>query len=113
MQRTPRAGTTGWEMLLSEQLSDWYNPEDSAAFTKKLLNISVPLGGVVIEASEFGDVLLTSGVRVASGIESPLENSTTYNRYNYIIAQVSPSHSPISRCPDFLNFFPWHLHLRA
>jgi hypothetical protein len=79
VQRTPASGTSGYEQLLSVALPDWYSPNDSPAFSKTLLRFNVPRGGVVIEATEFGDVLLTSGVRVASGIESPLENSTSYN----------------------------------
>jgi hypothetical protein len=34
---------------------------------------------VVIEATEFGDVLMNSGVRVAQGIEVPIENTTQYD----------------------------------
>jgi len=33
---------------------------------------------LVVEGTEFGDVLMTSGVRVAQGPEAPVENATTY-----------------------------------
>ena len=63
VQRTPAASTTGWEALLSQQLSDWYDPAPSAVYPQKTLwNITAK---VVIEATEFGDVLATSGVGFA------------------------------------------------
>lgn len=67
VQRTPAAGTTGWETLLSAQLSDWYDPAPSAAYPEKnliTLSLSSP-HGVVIDATEFGDILVTSGVGFA------------------------------------------------
>jgi hypothetical protein len=77
VQRTPAAGTTGWERPLSESVEDWYSGADSAAFTKTTLLFPSP--EVVIEGSEFGDVLMTSGLPVAQGVESPTENSTSYD----------------------------------
>lgn len=78
VQRTPVPGTTGWERLTSAQVTDWYSPQPSAAFTKTIV---VFRPRVVIEATEFGDVLMTSGVGVAQGIEAPYENSSTYIDY--------------------------------
>jgi hypothetical protein len=79
-QRTPAPGTAGYERLQSEALPDWYSATDSAFFTKEQLTFSLNSKAVVIEASEFGDVLVTSGVRVAQGVETPLENSTAYDQ---------------------------------
>ena len=78
VQRTPAAGTTGWEALTSEQLEDWYSGAPSAAFSKTAVTLEVAPGGVVIEGTEFGDVLATAGVAFAEGIEAPLESSTRY-----------------------------------
>jgi hypothetical protein len=65
-----------WVRTLSEQVSDWYDPADSPAFSKSFL--SFVNFSVVIEATEFGDVLSTSGVAVAQGFETPTEMSTVY-----------------------------------
>ena len=79
VQRTPVPGTTGWETLLSNQLLDWYSPVNSSLFTKKTYQFTNFL--TIIEATEFGDVLMTSGVPVAQGPETPYENSTQYQSY--------------------------------
>ena len=79
--RTPVAGTTGWETTTSAQLADWYDPSPSSAFTKAVTTFNLSPGGVVIEATEFGDVLMTAGLPVAQGIEVPAENSTSYQSY--------------------------------
>lgn len=71
VQRTPAPGTTGWERPLSAALPDWYSPTPSQAFTKTTL--LVPSPRVVVEASEFGDVLMTAGLPTAQGIELPNE----------------------------------------
>ena len=75
VQRTPRAGTTEWSQRLSDELPDWYEPKHSAAFTKSSLSLKAK---VFIEGTELGDVLATSGLPFAQGIEVPLENSTAY-----------------------------------
>eukprot|EP00040_Diaphanoeca_grandis_P005538 m.33269 g.33269 ORF g.33269 m.33269 type:complete len:680 (-) comp16786_c0_seq1:136-2175(-) len=75
-QRTAKAGGPAeWSQRLSEELHDWYDPADSAAFTKQQLQFTAK---VFIEATELGDVLATSGLRFAQGLEMPLENSTVY-----------------------------------
>lgn len=62
-----------WTPLLSQTLPDWYSPSESGMFRKTLLNFT---GSVFLDATEFGDVLVTSGVpSVAQGIETPLESS--------------------------------------
>ena len=77
VRRTPAAGTTGWEVPLSQMVEDWYDPADSPRFTKETLVLALSPGGVVIEATEFGDVLATgAGLPLAQGVEAPLENST-------------------------------------
>lgn len=106
VQRTPAPGTTGWEALTSAMLDDWYVAAPSAAFpTKAALRFVVPAGGVVIEGTEFGDVLMTAGLPVAQGVEVPLENSTSLMSYcgqgTTIPFYVEYGHAPAPR-PD-----PW------
>ena len=78
VQRTPRPSVPEWSSRLSEELADWYNASDSAAFTKELL---VLRGRVFIEATELGDVLATSGLPWLQGIETPFENSSTIDTH--------------------------------
>jgi len=77
VQRTPAPGTTGWERPLSEALPDWYSPSPSAAFAKT--ELFVPRPRVVVEASEFGDVLMTAGLPTAQGIELPDEAGASFD----------------------------------
>lgn len=75
VQRSVVPGAAEWSMRLSDELPDWYTPTDSAIFTKRKLIIRAQ---VFIDATELGDVLATSGSRLAQGIEYPFENSTTF-----------------------------------
>ena len=85
VQRTPRPAYREWSMRFSDIVDDWcasphsprsprslrftiaghhgracrYTPTDSAYFTKEVMVLS---GSVFIEATEFGDVLATSGL---------------------------------------------------
>lgn len=79
VQRKPVSGTTGWETLLSNQLDDWYSPDDSSLFTKTVYTFSN--FNFVIEATEFGDVLMAAQILTAQGPETPYENSTKYQSY--------------------------------
>jgi hypothetical protein len=72
IHRTPVVGT-GYDNSLSHDLSDWYSPADSRAFTKLTLAFRSP--AVVIEATEFGDVLSTAALTHSQGIEIPTEES--------------------------------------
>jgi len=68
--RTPTAAhASGWDRLLSAALPDWYSPADSAFFTKETLVFDVPERGVVVEGTEFGDVLLLGALGVTQGGE--------------------------------------------
>jgi hypothetical protein len=79
VQRAPRAGVDEWDTLTSAMLADWYAPENSTRFTKEVLDFVLPRGGgAVIDATEFGDVLATSGLPFAQGIEVPAEASRGY-----------------------------------
>jgi hypothetical protein len=72
VQRTPKGGVDEWGSLLSATLSDWYSPIESAMFTKEVFNLTA---AVVVDATEFGDVLMTAGLTVGQGVERPLESS--------------------------------------
>ena len=70
IRRTPTAAhPSGWDRLLSAALRDWYSADDSEFFTKEVLTFNVSPTGVVIEATEFGDVLILSGLDVEQGAE--------------------------------------------
>ncbi len=81
IQRTPTAAhPSGWDRPLSQALPDWYSPTPSAYFDKTQLQLVVSPGGVVVEATEYGDVLmLADGVAVGQGVELKAENSTEYD----------------------------------
>ncbi|QDT68560.1 tricarballylate dehydrogenase [Planctomycetes bacterium MalM25] len=66
IQRTPRAGVDGYERLPSEELSDWYSPEDSARFKKRTLRFE---GAVFIDATEWGELLALADAPYLQGAE--------------------------------------------
>ena len=72
VQRTPRPGSTGWELRTSEMILDWYS--NSSLFTKQELHFQ---SNTFIEATEFGDVLNALSW-YAQGIEQPYEYSDSY-----------------------------------
>jgi len=83
VQRTPTAvHPSGWDRPLSQALPDWYSSTPSAYFDKAQLEFVVAPSGVVVEATEFGDVLvLADGVAVGQGVELGAENSTEYDEH--------------------------------
>lgn len=83
VQRTPTARhPSGYDRPLSQALPDWYSPNPSAYFDKAQLHFVVAPTGVVVEATEFGDVLvLADGVGVGQGVELNAENSTEFDEY--------------------------------
>eukprot|EP01084_Bolivina_argentea_P175721 304234_1 len=76
IQRKPINSSNEWTYLFSKQFQDWYSPNDSKLFTKTEYKFN---GKIFIEASEFGDIILTSNINVSQGVETPIENSTTCN----------------------------------
>lgn len=72
VQRVPREGVDEWVTPLSAALPDWYSPQASPHFHKTTLTITAD---VVVEATEFGDVLATAGLPFAQGVEAPTETS--------------------------------------
>ncbi|MGC8841944.1 MAG: FAD-dependent oxidoreductase, partial [Candidatus Sumerlaeaceae bacterium] len=76
IQRTPKPGYVPHTKFLSEEMTDWYSPNDSSDFTKILYDV-VPRnpskGFVVIDASETGDVIVLSGANYTVGRELTTE----------------------------------------
>ena len=72
VSRMPTNPSSEWDNPLSETLEDWYSPENSTAFTKQVFELHAE---VFIDATEFADVLVTSGAPFTQGAEYPHENS--------------------------------------
>lgn len=76
IQRTPKPGYVPHTKFLSEEITDWYSPNESSDFTKTLYDV-VPYnpqkGFVVIDASETGDVIVLSGALYTVGRELTTE----------------------------------------
>ena len=76
IQRTPQPGYVPHTKFLSEEMTDWYSPINSADFAKALYTV-VPRdpnkGFVVIDASETGDAIVLSGANYVVGRELTTE----------------------------------------
>lgn len=72
VRRRAKKGYVEWTEHLSSELTDWYSGKASTRYAKVVVDVSV---GVVVEASELGDVLLTAGAEATQGVEIPLESS--------------------------------------
>ena len=48
VQRKPRDGSVEWSARMSDEVTDWYSPADSASFAKRMLLIEAQ---VVVEAT--------------------------------------------------------------
>jgi len=76
IRRTSTKGADGgYENLLSEDLDDWYSFSDSPNFKKEKIVFDIGEFDVVLEASEYGDVLSTAQLKRTQGIEIPSEDS--------------------------------------
>jgi hypothetical protein len=76
IQRTPRDGYVPDTKFVSQEITDWYSPNDSPDYTKTVYDV-VPRdsqkGFVVIDASETGDVIVLSGAAYTIGREKTTE----------------------------------------
>lgn len=114
--RTPVKGT-GYERYLSEDIADWYSTRDSSNFIKTPLTFTGRDGKmpVLIDATEFGDVLVLAGSPWLQGTEDAdgaLENNDTCGQaIVYPIAAVlnaepvaeGPNPFPVEH-PEFYSF---------
>ncbi len=77
IERAAKSGYTPFDDYLSEEILDWYDPADSARFSKTTHTI-VPRNGakglVVIDASELADVAVLSGATYMIGREKTTEH---------------------------------------
>jgi hypothetical protein len=71
IQRFPIENSTGWGKMFSESVEDWYSVDDSLDFRKVLLTFEDIV--VAVEATEFSDILVTSGMDFIQGVEYPDE----------------------------------------
>lgn len=76
IQRSPQPGYTPFNRFLSEEIPDWYSVQDSDYFTKDV-HVILPRdsekGMVVIEGSEFGDILVLAEAKYTVGREMETE----------------------------------------
>ena len=72
--RAPVHPDEEWALPLSQTLPDWYSPVNSSRFTKAVVELRAT---VFIDATEFADVLVTSGAPFTQGAEYPHETSMT------------------------------------
>ena len=72
IRRSPKEGVErgGYDKLPSQDIADWYSPEDSTRFTKEVLLFPAAKTTVFIDATEWGEVLALSGANYLQGIES-------------------------------------------
>jgi hypothetical protein len=61
----------GYDRFLSQDLVDWYSPKESSRFAKTVVRFKGLPGKflVVVDASEFGDVLVLSGAPYLQGMD--------------------------------------------
>lgn len=101
VQRVPKEENEAWRNRLSEDLLDWYSLYESKTFNKKALHFSAPL---FIEATEFGDLLVTADAPFAQGIEYPYEDD--YTTLDCGQTHVFPLYMSIEKEPVKQPHFP-------
>lgn len=79
IQRIPKQSPYRWNKTLSQNIADWYSPIDSHFFEKKIINFGGVNGNIpmVIEATQFGEVLVLANATYRVGVESPDEESSS------------------------------------
>ena len=77
-------------MLTSSQLSDWYDSQNSALFTKEAVDFVVKPHGVVIEATEFGDVLCAYSRHMPIFSSFPMFSLPRYSCLPHVCSQYLP-----------------------
>ena len=60
----------GYDRLPSQDIADWYSPEDSSRYSKQVLTFPAAKATVFIDATDWGEVLALSGANYLQGIES-------------------------------------------
>jgi len=77
IQRTPMPGVanSGFDVLPSVDIPDWYSPSPSARYTKQVLTFSLDDGAsgqnaVFVDATDWGELLAISGASYMQGVDS-------------------------------------------
>jgi hypothetical protein len=76
IQRKPKPGVlhNGYDRLPSQDLADWYSPQDSDRFSKQMLRFGADVGAkrppVFIEATEWGEILALADAPYLQGVEA-------------------------------------------
>jgi hypothetical protein len=76
IERKPKPGVrhNGYDRLPSQDLADWYSPQDSDRFSKRVLHFGSAAGAqrspVFIEATEWGEVLALADAPYLQGVET-------------------------------------------
>lgn len=98
--RTPVDGTKGYESFLHQSLSDWYSRANSSRFTKRSLTFRArgDTPPVVIDATEFGDVLALSGASYLQGVD-PTDGALSGQAETCGQAMVFPFVATLERQP--------------
>jgi len=76
IRRTPIAPYKPFDKYLSQELPDWYDPQDSADYAKEVIQVAAREAGrglVVVEASELADAVVLSGATYTVGREKTTE----------------------------------------
>jgi hypothetical protein len=74
VQRVPNGPCNGYDVMLSQDLGDWYSPKPSSRFNKNILNITASF---FVDASEWGELLVVSGAPFLQGIDEQFDGDTS------------------------------------
>lgn len=82
IRRNPKSSFDQWSVPLSTIILDWYSLQDSEHFTKEIIVFTGRRGPrpVIIDATEYGDVIILSEAFYRQGVEIPTESSPTNER---------------------------------
>eukprot|EP01120_Amphizonella_sp_Union-15-10_P014259 TRINITY_DN6856_c0_g1_i2.p1 TRINITY_DN6856_c0_g1~~TRINITY_DN6856_c0_g1_i2.p1 ORF type:complete len:584 (+),score=79.27 TRINITY_DN6856_c0_g1_i2:45-1796(+) len=76
IQRKPKTGVTcnGYDVRLSTDINDWYDPEDSSRWEKSILEFT---GDVFIDGTDWGELLALSGAPYLQGVDESFDGDTS------------------------------------
>ncbi|QDV74693.1 FAD-dependent oxidoreductase [Botrimarina mediterranea] len=101
IRRTPRLNVDSYDRLPSQEIEDWYSPDDSRRFTKETLRLE---GSVFIDASEWGELLALSDAPYLQGAEvseDSLDGNDTLGQ-STVYCFVQRMHAkPVAMHPQF------------
>ncbi len=103
VKRTAKKGS-GYRNLLSQDLADWYSTKDSHFFSKKVISFTGAKNKppVIIDASEFGDILVLADAPYLQGTEVTEDSLTADEQcgqaivYPFVLEAVAKKNIPNS-----------------